>query len=293
MIPLDETLASQYQADLLKELSIRVTQRRHSMGLSIKECAASAGLSSRYLIQVEAGQANISLGKLSRLCLTLEVRLAELLSQGPRGQIDALLSKLNTAQLTEAHDLLKSHFRPQRPSMISLLGVRGAGKSTVGKRLADRLGWEMIELDEEIEKRAGLSLSELFSVHGEPYYRRLEGEVLRHLQSHDQSAVIATGGSIVTHHLHYSLLKSMSSTVFLQATAAEHMERVVAQGDKRPMRDHPQAMKELERLLAERAPLYKSANLIIDTSHHSISEIIETLMEWRRAVNQAVDHSES
>ena len=263
--------------EMTLRLARRVSQRRKSLDLSIKECAKRAHLSARYLIQVEAGHANISLKKLTQLCAALEVRPAELLSDGVRGDIDALLSNLNATQLKQALDLLDAQFRIDRPQLIALLGVRGAGKSTIGRALATRLNCEMIELDEEIEKRAGLSLNELFSVHGERYYRRLEGEVLDELRGDRAPAVIATGGSIVTHPPHYALLKSMCTTVYLRATAAEHMERVVAQGDQRPMRNRPHAMSELERLLSERAPLYRAADLEVNTSERAVSEITDEL----------------
>ena len=273
----DQIDFSTMNTTLLLSLSKRVIQRRHSLGLSIKDCAKEAGLSARYLIQVEKGQANISLGKLNQLCVALNVRPAELLSEGQRGAIDTLLSALNETQLDEAFELLNLHFQSQKPTLISLLGVRGAGKSSIGARLANELGWLMIEVDEEIERVSGLGLSELFAVHGEPYYRRLEGEVLRELQTLSQPAVIATGGSIVTHHHHYALLKELTYTIYLKATAEEHMSRVIAQGDQRPMRDHPKAMSELKRLLSLRAPLYQSADYMINTSIHTVDQLVDEL----------------
>lgn len=262
-------------------LAQRVSLRRRSLGLSIKDCSARAGLSQRYWIQVEAGEANVSLTKLIGLCEALEVRLSELLSDGERGQIDLLLSQLTADQLTEAYDLLRARFSTKPlPLCLSLLGVRGAGKSTLGSALSAQLEWRFIELDEEIEREAGLSLSELFAVHGEPYYRRLEGEILHRLSDLTEPTIIATGGSIVTHPQHFARLKALSRTIYLYTTAEEHMRRVIDQGDQRPMRDHPHAMSALRSLLAERDPLYRSADLCLDTTHLSVDELIQRVEEW-------------
>jgi XRE family aerobic/anaerobic benzoate catabolism transcriptional regulator len=272
----DQSHATYIQSQLAR----RVSQRRHALGLSIKECAQRADFSPRYWIQVEAGKANVSLVKLTRLCEALSLRIAELLSEGSRGQIDHLLSDLTPDQLTEAYELLSARFSTPAASLISLLGVRGAGKSTIGKALGQHLGWTFIELDEEIESASGLSLSELFAVHGEPYYRRLEGDALQRLRSLDQPAIIATGGSIVTHPKHFALLRAMTRTIYLHTTAEEHMRRVVNQGDQRPMRDHPHAMTALQALLKERTPLYQSADLCVETTEQSVQAIVSQLAAW-------------
>ena len=263
-----------------RKLAERIAQRRRSLGLSIKECAQRADFSTRYWIQVEAGEANVSLVKLIKLCETLNFRMAELLSDGTRGKIDHLLSNLMPNQLTEAYDLLSARFSTPAVPLISLLGVRGAGKSTIGRALGQKLSWRFIELDEEIESASGLSLSELFAVHGETYYRRLEGEALQRLLSLDKPAIIATGGSIVTHPGHFALLQALTRTIYLYTTAEEHMRRVINQGDQRPMRDHPHAMSALRALLKERDPLYRSANLCIESTHQDVHTITSELTQW-------------
>lgn len=263
----------------LKKIGARVRARRISLNLSVKGCAASSGLSARYLIQLEAGQANPSLEKLSALAHTLGLRVAELVSDGERGRIDALLSRLSAVELEEAYSLLTARFGQPSAPMISLLGVRGAGKSSVGHRLAERLGWRFVELDAEVERLADLSLSDLFSLHDEAYYRRLEREALMSLLGGEGSAVIATGGSIVTCEESYALLRQRTETVWLSAQAEQHWERVILQGDQRPMRDHPHAMAELRALLAARAPLYQRAQHCIDTSGLSVGEVLAELLE--------------
>ena len=263
-----------------RQLAERVSQRRRSLGLSIKECAEQADFSPRYWIQIEAGEANVSLMKMIGLCEALKFRMAELLSDGVRGKIDHLLTGLTPTQLTEAYELLSVRFTQPTVPLIALLGVRGAGKSTIGRALGEQLGWNFIELDEEIERASGLSLSELFEVHGETYYRRLEGEALHRLSTLDQPSIIATGGSIVTHPGHFALLQATTRTIYLYTTAEEHMRRVINQGDQRPMRDHPHAMSALKALLKDRDPLYRNADLCIESTHQDIPTIASRLTEW-------------
>ena len=235
-------------------------------------------MSARYLIQAEAGEANLSLMKVAALAQTLGLRLSELVSEGERGRIDTLLSALSQEELEVAYQLLSERFGQPPPPMISLLGVRGAGKSSVGRALAERLGWRLIELDARVEQLAELSLAELFSVHGEAYYRRLEREALSELLQGETPAVVATGGSIVTCEESFELLKRHTETIWLKAEAEQHWERVIRQGDQRPMRDHPHAMAELRSLLTSRAPLYAQAKFCVDTSGLSVEAVVERLM---------------
>ena len=264
--------------ETLLRVGRRVRARRMSLGLSLKGCAESSGLSARYLIQVESGQANLSLLKLSAIADTLGLRVAELISEGERGRIDQLLSSLSEGELEEAFALLSARFGAPSAPMISLLGVRGAGKSSVGRALAERLHWDFVELDAEIERLADLSLADLFSLHDEAYYRRLEREALMSLLTGGRPAVVATGGSIVTCAESFALLKRHTKTVWLRAEAEQHWERVILQGDQRPMRDHPHAMAELRALLSARAPLYQQASLCVDTSALSADEVLKALL---------------
>ena len=143
---------------------------------------------------MEAGEANLSLTKLMQLSQTLDLRLTELVSDGRRGRIDGLLSRLTPTQLDTAYELLQAQFKVSDVPRISLLGVRGAGKSSIGRSLALALGWKCLELDEIIESLADLNLSEIFTLHGESYYRRLEREALISILDNQESTVIATGG---------------------------------------------------------------------------------------------------
>ena len=268
------------QHNLLSRLASRVIQRRHTLGLSVKRCAERSGLSVRYWIQIEAGGANLSLNKLSQLSTALGLPMTGLISEGERGQIDQILSSLTPEQLSEARSLLARRFGPQSPQSVALLGVRGAGKSTLGKQVATQLEWRFIELDEEIEREAGMSLGELFTTYGESYYREVEGVVLKQLKEETPPYLIAAGGSLVTHAHHYNLLSNLTRTVYLEASAEELMTRVIAQGDQRPMRDHPHAMAALRALIKQRSPLYRSADYTLSTSGCSVDELVERLISW-------------
>jgi len=280
---------------LLVELGRRLRARRRARRLSVKALAARSALSARYLIQLEAGDGNASVRKLAPLARALDLPLSALLSEGPRGALDALLCALSPEELREAHALLRARFPAAAPMsaggaggrVVALLGVRGAGKSTVGRALAARLGWRFVELDAEVERRAGLGLSEIFALHGEPYYRRLEREALGEalgeglgeaLGEGREALVIATGGSLVTCDETFELLRARAELVWLAADAEEHWRRVLRQGDQRPMRDHPHAMTALRALLAERAPLYARAAHRVETTGRAVDEVVALVL---------------
>lgn len=219
---------------------------RLGRGLTIRALAGSSGLSTRYIALAEAGDANLSLVKARALAHALGLRVEHLVAEGD-----------------DLHGL------------VALLGVRGAGKSAVGRQLAARLGRDFVELDERIEAAADLSLAEVFAVHGEDYYRRLETRALDDLIAAGDPLVVATGGSIVTHAGNFHRLRAAATTLWLRAAAEDHWDRVILQGDRRPMRDHPDAMAELRRLLAERAALYGEADHVVDTSGRALEAVVD------------------
>lgn len=216
--------------------------------MSRRQLSEVSGVSERFLAQLECGKGNISLGRFADVAQALATTPAELL-------VGATPVK-------------------QGIGVVALLGVRGAGKSTIGKTLADRSGIPFIELDARIEEAAGLSLSEIFELHGEAYYRRLEREVLARLVTDVTSAVMATGGSIVNHRDNYSILRERCTTVWLRARPEDHWNRVIQQGDRRPMAENPHAFAELRALLAAREPLYAEADHIIDTSDRTVDDVV-------------------
>ena len=212
-----------------------------------RQLSERSGVSERFLAQLEGGHGNISLARFADVCGALSAAPAELL-----------------AGTEEA----------RRPAAVALLGVRGAGKSTVGAALADRLGAPFLELDQAIEQAAGLTLGEIFELHGEAHYRRLEREALKGALD-GSPVVLATGGSIVSDAGSYTLLRGRARTVWLRARAEDHWERVIRQGDHRPMGENPHAFAQLRQLMAARDPLYARAHHIIDTSGRSVGEVID------------------
>lgn len=232
------------EAALLLGLGRAVRAHRHRRGWTLAQTAGAAGLSARFLTDVEAGRRNISVVRLLDLARALGCRLRDLLDE--------------SAGLR-----------------VALLGVRGAGKSTVGRLLAQRLGAVFVELDQRVEEAAGLPLAEIFAVHGETYYRRLEREALRRVLAEDGPRVLAVGGSLVTDPETYALLAAGCRCVWLRATPREHIARVAAQGDQRPMARRADALAELEALLAAREPLYARADDTVSTSGLSPTLVTE------------------
>jgi XRE family aerobic/anaerobic benzoate catabolism transcriptional regulator len=241
---------------LLRDLGAAVRARRTELGLTMRVLAKKAGVSERFLVQLEAGDGNISVARLEDVAEGLGTTGAELLATAARG----------TKVSADARALL------------ALVGLRGAGKSSVGARVAQALGVPFVELDELIVREAQMTLSTIFEIHGERYYRGIEREVLRRLLASGRPMVLATGGSIVTDAETWGLLRSRARTVWLKAAPEEHWSRVVAQGDVRPMRDRPRAMNELQALLTRRQPLYEMADEVVDTSGQDPAAVVDSVV---------------
>lgn len=271
----------------LHVLGGRVRDSRNKLGLSRKALAARSGVSERYLAQLESGQGNISILLLRQVARSLELSLPDLLREEQDRPIELTLllqylEKLSPKKLLQAKNILTSAFGEQSPderrNRIALIGLRGAGKSTLGRHLAERLGFHFVELDDEVEREAGIPLSEIFSLYGQNAYRRLERRCLeRVLEIHERS-VIATGGGIVNDQATYELLRSTCYTVWIRTTPEEHMQRVIAQGDLRPMTGREEAMADLRRILTERHELYSMADAVIDTSNRNVDEALTQLL---------------
>jgi XRE family aerobic/anaerobic benzoate catabolism transcriptional regulator len=255
-------------------------------------------VSQRFLAQLEGGDGNISIARLADVAAALEVPVWHLLMEaaGPagtgrqgdgsesaalRGSIAELIEGRSAAELVEVHRWLAARFE-RRARPVALLGLRGAGKTTVGAAVARRLDLPFVELDGEIERAAGMSLGELFELEGTTTYRRLQREVLARLLGEARPLVLATGGSIVTDSDCFHRLKTQCLTVWLRARPIDHWNRVVQQGDHRPMAANQNAMAELEALYAARQPLYAEADLIVDTSELSLEGCVEMLAERLR-----------
>jgi XRE family aerobic/anaerobic benzoate catabolism transcriptional regulator len=193
------------------------------------------------------------------------------------------LKRLPRQKLAAVHSQLVRDYgnaRDERMKRVALIGLRGAGKSTLGAKLARALAVPFVELDREIEREAGTSLSEIFLLYGQAGYRRYERRCLERILEKSERAVIAAGGSIVSEPGTYELLLSSCFTVWLKAAPEEHMARVVAQGDTRPMAGNDQAMEDLRRILEGRAMLYGQADVVVDTAGKSVEK---SLAELRKA----------
>lgn len=265
---------------LSQQVGQSIRTQRQQKKITQAELAQRSGISLRFLGQVEAGTGNISLDRLDSIATALGLSPWMLLQNELESTSLALLTEVGDLlqhhrqeDVRQALELARSLLLTSKGQRIALLGIRGAGKTTVGIRLARRLKLPFFELDVLIEKQAGLTLGAIFELHGEEYYRRLEHRVLLSLFERP-SFVVATGGSLVTDPEHYSLLKRLSTTIWLKATPEDLWARVVAQGDGRPMRNKPQAMDDLRTLCAARQPLYEQASLVFDTHEQEVEEVI-------------------
>jgi XRE family aerobic/anaerobic benzoate catabolism transcriptional regulator len=275
------------QDDYLCRLGERVREERARRGMTRRILAHDSGLSERYLAQLESGKGNLSIKLLRRVGDALNLPLPRLLGgelaepAELRGIVE-LLRRLPQDRLGEAWALLDARFAapdPQaRQRRIALIGLRGAGKSTLGSRLARHLDVPFIELDAEIERDFGLSLGEIFALSGQSAYRRSERRALDLVLDHHAGFVLAAGGSIVAEAETYDELLSRCFTVWIQASPEEHMSRVIAQGDLRPMSDNKEAMADLERILVARTPLYARADAVVDTAGATIEASFSDLL---------------
>lgn len=239
--------------ELLTRLGERTRRLRVDQHLTLRELAERSGVSLRFLLQIESGRANVSVKRLADVAKALGTSPSALLADD----------------------------EPARP-LVVLLGLRGAGKTTVGKKLARRMRLPFVELDSRIEEAAGLALREIFSMHGEEYYRRLEREALAALVREQRPVVVAAGGGIVTSPEAMQLLDRHAVTVWLRAEPEDHWTRVMHQGDRRPMENQPQAMDALRALHARREPLYARADFAVDTSGRAADDVAVSVEDLLR-----------
>lgn len=252
---------------ILLTLGQRVRQARLDRGLSQRALAAQAGLSARFLVQIEAGEGNLSVARLAELCGALGCSFAHLLGGlGPvRDGEDAALEALGRLDpVARAQQLGRLALGP-RPLKLALVGLRGAGKTAVGTQVAARLGCPFVELDRAVEERAGMRLADIFEYHGAERYRALAQEALEATLAQPGAAVLELGGSLVTHPQLFERLREAARVVWLRASPEEHLRRVRGQGDLRPMAGHPDPLVALRRILAAREPLYAQADATLDT----------------------------
>jgi XRE family aerobic/anaerobic benzoate catabolism transcriptional regulator len=272
----------------LTRLGERVRTMRSRRGMSRKALARHSKVSERYLAQLEAGRGNCSIVLLRRIASAMSVPVSELVDERPERSVEnlllgQLLDRLAPPELKEARALLLSRFggpsSETRRDRVALIGLRGGGKSTLGRLLGEAIGAPFIELDREIEQHSGMGLTAIFEMFGQPTFRRMERAALEAtLQAHPRF-VLATGGSLVTEPSTFELLLTSCLTVWVRAEPNEHMSRVIEQGDLRPMADNTRAMDDLVSILSSREPLYAKADLTLDTAHKAPERSLADLLD--------------
>ena len=276
------------EAGFLEQLGRRVRTMRALRGMSRKVLAKVSGISERYIAQLESGKGNVSIVLLRRVSNAMGAHLEDLIPASDPSPdwpvIRDLLRKATPAQLAQARDVLAGvgdGASAQRRSFagIALIGLRGAGKSTLGRMLAKKIGWSFVELNKEIEAQNGLSVAEIIALYGQEGFRRLEQAALGQLLARNELMVLATGGGLVSEPLTFDLILSSFYTIWLKAEPEEHMARVRRQGDLRPMADDRAAMAELRTILLSREPLYARASAVVDTAGLSVDAAAARLIE--------------
>jgi XRE family transcriptional regulator, aerobic/anaerobic benzoate catabolism transcriptional regulator len=285
--------AANPESGFLEQLGRRVRTMRALRGMSRKVLARVSGISERYIAQLESGKGNVSIVLLRRVSNAMGAHLEDLIpSSDPVPDwpvIRDLLRKASPNEIAQAKDILAGHgASAHRPTFcgIALIGLRGAGKSTLGKILAKKIGWNFVELNKEIESQNGLSVAEIIALYGQEGFRRMEQNALQQLLSRKELMVLATGGGIVSEPLTFDLVLSSFYTVWLKAGPEEHMARVRRQGDLRPMADDRSAMAELRNILISREPLYARAATVVDTAGLSVDSAAARLIDTVRPVLQ-------
>ena len=275
------------RSPFLEALGERVRTLRSRQGMTRRAVALAADVSERHLANLEYGTGNVSVLVLLQVASALQCSLAELLGDVTTSSpewllIRELLSKRSEADLRRARVQLSDMFgeggnAQERKNRIALIGLRGAGKTALGQRLADDMGFPFIELSREIEQFAGCQISEIHNLYGANAYRRYERRALEEAIQIYPEVVIATPGGLVSDSANFNLLLSHCTTVWLQADAADHMGRVAAQGDMRPMAASREAMEDLKRILEGRSAFYSKADLAINTSGRSEDQAFDAL----------------
>lgn len=275
---------------------------RNQRGMSRKVLARQAKVSERYIAQLESGLGNCSIVLLRRIARAIGLPVTQLVHDGSDPPLDLVLltqflERLSPAELAEARRLLGDRFRavgtddPARRRRIALIGLRGGGKSTLGMLLAEHLGIPFVELNREIERRAGASLGEIFDMFGQESFRRAEREALDDVLARHEACVIATSGSIVTEPGTLDMLLASCFTVWVRAEPQEHMKRVMAQGDMRPMANSARAMDDLISILKSREPLYARAEATVTTTgktpEQNLGELLRVIAPSARSKEPA------
>ncbi len=277
--------------DIARSIGLQVRAGRARVGITRKQLAGLADVSERYLNELENGGANASVGVLVKVAGALGQDFASLVTAargvaviaGPNGfqgqAVQALLAAMSPAELDGALPFLQHYLAERRRASrgIALIGLRGAGKSTLGRRFAERHGFAFVSITREIEARAGMTLADLFNLGGADAYRALENDVVSEVTRRDDRIVLETAGGIVGNTEALDMILAAFKTVWLKASPEEHLARVAGQGDMRPMHGNPKALEHLKSLLAQREPEYARAECVIDTSGRTLEACLADL----------------
>lgn len=279
------------QDAITQAIGTRVRAARAAIGISRKRLAEKAAVSERYLNELENGDANVSVGILGRVAGALGIDIVSLIAQpaaaaggtGPPQGLDTglaeVIARMSLREQRAAASYLERFLADRRRSLkgLALLGLRGAGKTTIGAMLADRHGLPFLSVTREIENRAGMSLNDLFNLGGPEAYRTLENDVVRDLSGRNDRIVLETAGGIVSNGQALDVILGAFKTVWLKASPSEHLERVIRQGDMRPMQATPKALEHLKNLLASREQEYARADCVLDTTGRTPESCVDEL----------------
>ena len=265
----------------LNNIGLIVKKHRAKRGITRKLLASLSGISIRYLAQLEAGKANPTISILKNIAYALNMSLSDMLFENEYNEIqlrtlDKKLSEFSSEQVKKVHSLVESIYREntvkKNKNKIAFIGLRGAGKSTLGNMLHKEFNTPVFEVSNEIEILGGMNINEIIELGGQGMYRRFEYDIVSSFHKNHDNLILLTGGSIVSEKETYNYLLNNYFTVWIKASPMEHMSRVLMQGDSRPMNSNPRAMEDLNNILNERVSLYSKADLIIDTENSSIKE---------------------
>jgi len=269
----------------MQQVAQLVRDMRAQREMTRKDLSKKSDISERYLAQVETGKANISIALLWRLAEAMDVSFNNFLPQENHADIELaplknFLATLSAEEEKKAYEMLLKHFANEGGPVggVALIGLRGAGKSTLGKQLAEQVGLPFVVLTQVIEKLAGLGLQEILSMFGERAFRRLEREALDYVIDNYDRVILEVGGNLVSEKETFEHLLSAYYTIWVKAKLDDHISRVLTQANGKPLRDRSHALSDLQHILAEREPLYRKANWVIDTSERGIDECVDELV---------------
>ncbi len=272
-------------ADVIKHAGACVKEHRQLQRLSRRELSERSGVSPRYLVQLESGEGNISIGLLKSVALALGIPMTSLLEDAATNhdenlRIGQLFAEADDATRAEVLRLLDpEQSRYHKAERVCLIGLRGAGKSTLGSMIAHEFGMPFIELNAIIEQKAGMPIGEILALYGQEGYRELEANALNDVITEHQHVVLAAAGGIVADEATFAQVLSHFHTVWLKALPDEHMSRVQAQGDHRPMEGRPEAMQQLKQILQSREQQYAQAEYMLDTSMKTEKDACQDLAQ--------------